>query len=162
MIQRRIFSARSSLLRTRRIPDTPSSARLLLTENLSPLEPRYRGNIESPPCYSFSIRRKGTFDPVSFSPSEKETVSSRQRKRGRGETFRMVSPHPFYRPEPCSELAAHGIRRIYDRICRQKKPAPFRFRRGGENSISAVSFFLSERQPFHWVDCRFLYPCRSG
>ena len=30
----------------------------------------------------------------------------------------MVSPHPFYRPEPCSELAAHGIRRIYDRICR--------------------------------------------
>ena len=118
MIQRRIFSARSSLLRTRRIPDTPSSARLLLTENLSPLEPRYRGNIESPPCSSFSIRRKGTFDPVSFSPSEKETVSSRQRKRGRGETFRMVSPHPFYRPEPCSGLAAYGSQKIYDRVCR--------------------------------------------
>ena len=45
-------------------------------------------------------------------------MSSRQRKRARGETFYMVSPHPFYRPEPCSELAAHGIRRIYDRICR--------------------------------------------
>ena len=45
---------------------------------------------------------------------------------------------------------------------RQKKPAPFRFRRGGENSISAASFFLSERQPFHWVAFRFLYPCRSG
>ena len=29
-----------SLLRTRRIPDTPSSARLLLTENLSPLAVR--------------------------------------------------------------------------------------------------------------------------
>ena len=106
------------MLRTRRIPDTPSSARLLLTENLSPLEPRYRGNIESPPCSSFSIRRKGTFDPVSFSPSEKETVSSRQRKRGRGETFRMVSPHPFYRPEPCSGLAAYGSQKIYDRVCR--------------------------------------------
>ena len=25
---------------------------------------------------------------------------------------------------------------------RQKKPAPFRFRRGGENSISAAFFFL--------------------
>ena len=46
--------------------------------------------------------------------------------------------------------------------CRQKKAAPFRFRLGGENSISAVSFFLSERQPFHWVAFRFLYPCRSG
>ena len=46
--------------------------------------------------------------------------------------------------------------------CRQKKAAPFRFRRGGENSISAASFFLSERQPFHWVAFRFLYPCRSG
>ena len=27
---------------------------------------------------------------------------------------------------------------------RQKKPAAFRFRRGGENSISAASFFLSK------------------
>ena len=71
-----------------------------------------------PPCFSFSIRRKGTFAPVSFSPSEKETVSSRQRKRGRGETFRMVSPHPFYRPEPCSGLAAYGSQKIYDRVCR--------------------------------------------
>ena len=145
MIQRRIFSARSSLLRTRRIPDTPSSARLLLTENLSPLEPRYRGNIESPPCSSFSIRRKGTFDPVSFSPSEKETVSSRQRKRGRGETFRMVSPHPFYRPEPCSELAAHGIRRIYDRICRGR--CPHAVRRSLLHSVSAGAAKTPYPQP---------------
>ena len=35
--------------------------------------------------------------------------------------------------------------------CRQKKAAPFRFRRGGENSISAASFFLSKPEPFHWV-----------
>ena len=34
---------------------------------------------------------------------------------------------------------------------RQKKPAPFRFRRGGENSISAAFFFLSKPEPFHWV-----------
>ena len=34
---------------------------------------------------------------------------------------------------------------------RQKKPAAFRFRRGGENSISAASFFLSKPEPFHWV-----------
>ena len=34
---------------------------------------------------------------------------------------------------------------------RQKKPAPFRFRRGGENSIFAASFFLSKPEPFHWV-----------
>ena len=56
MIQRRIFSARSSLLRTRRIPDTPSSARLLLTENLSPLEPRYRGNIGSLQRFKDSVK----------------------------------------------------------------------------------------------------------
>ena len=68
-----------------------------------------------------SLKEKGEtrfFDPISFSPSEKETVSSRQRKRGRGETFRMVSPHPFYRPEPCSGLAAYGSQKIYDRVCR--------------------------------------------
>ena len=35
--------------------------------------------------------------------------------------------------------------------CRQKEAAPFRFRRGGENSISAASFFLSKPEPFHWV-----------
>ena len=34
---------------------------------------------------------------------------------------------------------------------RQTKPAAFRFRRGGENSISAASFFLSKPEPFHWV-----------
>ena len=39
---------------------------------------------------------------------------------------------------------------------RQKKPAPFRFRRGGENSISAGSFFLSESRPLCWVAFRLI------
>ena len=39
---------------------------------------------------------------------------------------------------------------------RQKKPAPFRFRRGGENSISAGSFFLSESRPLRWVAFRLI------
>ena len=39
---------------------------------------------------------------------------------------------------------------------RQKKPAPFRFRRGGENSISAAFFFLSESRPLRWVAFRLI------
>ena len=34
-----------------------------------------------------------------------------QKKKETGETFRMVSPDPFYRPEPCSGLAAYGSRK---------------------------------------------------
>ena len=39
---------------------------------------------------------------------------------------------------------------------RQKKPAAFRFRRGGESSISAGSFFLSESRPLRWVAFRLI------
>ena len=39
---------------------------------------------------------------------------------------------------------------------RQKKPAPFCFRRGGENSISAAFFFLSESRPLRWVAFRLI------
>ena len=58
-------------------------------------------------------------DPISFSPSKKEAVSPAKGKEGRAK--------PEVHPVPPS---------------RQKKPAPFRFRRGGENSISAAFFFL--------------------
>ena len=156
------------------------------------------------PFFSFSFREKGKRTAFSFCFSKKKTPGKRKETR---ENFRMVSPDPFYRPEPCSGLAAYGSRRIYDRLCRgrcraqlfatkeryrcglplagthrraflkpffsfsarkkrtvsifqeknegyakpkvhpmppsrQKKPAPFRFRRGGENSISAAFFFL--------------------
>ena len=39
---------------------------------------------------------------------------------------------------------------------RQKKPAPFRVRRGGENSIFAAFFFLSESRPLRWVAFRLI------
>ena len=39
---------------------------------------------------------------------------------------------------------------------RQKKPAALRFRRGGESSISAGSFFLSESRPLRWVAFRLI------
>ena len=39
---------------------------------------------------------------------------------------------------------------------RQKKPAPFRFRRGGESSIFAASFFLPESRPLRWVAFRLI------
>ena len=43
-----------------------------------------------------------------------------------------------------------------NRRVRQKKPAALRFRRGGESSISAGSFFLSESRPLRWVAFRLL------
>ena len=145
---------------------------------------------------------KGKRTAFSFCFSKKKMPGKRKETE---ENFRMLSPDPFYRPEPCSGLAAYGSRKTYDRICRgrcraqlfatkeryrcglplagthrpafcdpisfspskkeavspakgkegrakpevhpvppsrQKKPAPFRFRRGGENSISAAFFFL--------------------
>ena len=38
---------------------------------------------------------------------------------------------------------------------RQKEPATLRFRRGGESSIFAASFFLPESRPLRWVAFRF-------
>ena len=43
------------------------------------------------------------------------------------------------------------VARIERPPLRQKKPAPFLFRRDGESSISAASFFPSKPEPFHWV-----------
>ena len=58
---------------------------------------------------------KGKWTAFSFCFSKKKTPGKRKET---GENFRMVSPDPFYRPEPCSGLAAYGSRRIYDRLCR--------------------------------------------
>ena len=58
-------------------------------------------------------------NPISFSLPEKEMGAPAKGKEGRAK--------PEVHPVPPS---------------RQKKPAPFRFRRGGENSISAAFFFL--------------------
>ena len=58
---------------------------------------------------------KGKRTAFSFCFSKKKTPGKRKET---GENFRMVSPDPFYRPEPCSGLAAYGSRRIYDRLCR--------------------------------------------
>ena len=59
----------------------------------------------------------------------------KKRKRSVG-TPSVWFPHtPLYRPEPCSELAAHGIRRIYDRICRGR--CPHAVRRSLLHSVSA-------------------------
>ena len=87
------------------------------------------------------------------------------------------------RPAPCGYSSAHIFETILFFLCqkvkngfnlprkerghsksevhpvppsRQKKPAPFRFRRGGENSTSAVSFFLSESRPLRWVAFRLI------
>ena len=84
MIQRRIFSARSSLLRTRRIPDTPSSARLLLTENLSPLEPRYRGNIESPHAFLSRFGERELSTPFPFLLQKRKRCRAAKGKEGVG------------------------------------------------------------------------------
>ena len=50
---------------------------------------------------------KGKRTAFSFCFSKKKTSGKRKET---GETFRMVSPDPFYRPEPCSGLAAYGSR----------------------------------------------------
>ena len=64
----------------------------------------------------FAFSRKGETDGIFFLLLQKENAW--QKKKETGETFRMVPPDPFYRPEPCSGLAAYGSRRIYDRLCR--------------------------------------------
>ena len=48
---------------------------------------------------------KGKWTAFSFCFSKKKTPGKRKET---GENFRMVSPDPFYRPEPCSGLAAYG------------------------------------------------------
>ena len=58
-------------------------------------------------------------DPISFSLPEKEMGSPAKGKEG--------CAKPEVHPVPAS---------------RQKKAAPFRFRRGGESCTSAASFFL--------------------
>ena len=60
---------------------------------------------------------KGKRTAFSFCFSKKKTPGKRKET---GENFRMVSPDPFSRPEPCSGLAAYGSRRIYDRLCRDR------------------------------------------
>ena len=60
-------------------------------------------------------------------------------------------PPAFLRPH--SFLSLFGERKEPPQ--RQKKPAPFRFRRGGESSIFAASFFLPESRPLRWVAFRF-------
>ena len=52
---------------------------------------------------------KGETDGIFFLLLQKENAW--QKKKETGETFRMVSPDPFYRPEPCSGLAAYGSRK---------------------------------------------------
>ena len=71
------------MLRTRRIPDTPSSARLLLTENLSPLGARYRGNIESFPILSFFRKRKFS-TPFPFLLQKRKRCRAAKGKEGVG------------------------------------------------------------------------------
>ena len=61
-------------------------------------------------------------------------------------------PPAFLRPH--SSLSLFGERKEPPQ--RQKKPAPFRFRRGGESSIFAASFFLPESRPLRWVAFRLL------
>ena len=68
------------------------------------------------PFFIFLFSGKGETDGIFFLLLQKENAW--QKKKETGETFRMVSPDPFYRPEPCSGLAAYGSRRIYDRLCR--------------------------------------------
>ena len=68
------------------------------------------------PILFFLFSGKGETDGIFFLLLQKENAW--QKKKETGETFRMVSPDPFYRPEPCSGLAAYGSRRIYDRLCR--------------------------------------------
>ena len=58
---------------------------------------------------------KGKRTAFSFCFSKKKMPGKRKETE---ENFRMLSPDPFYRPEPCSGLAAYGSRRIYDRLCR--------------------------------------------
>ena len=65
---------------------------------------------------AFVISGKGETDGIFFCFSKKKTPGKRKET---GETFRMVSPDPFYRPEPCSGLAAHGSLR-FCRIRRQR------------------------------------------
>ena len=65
----------------------------------------------------FAFSRKGETDGIFFCFSKKKTPGKRKET---GENFRMLSPDPFYRPEPCSGLAAYGSRRIYDRLCRDR------------------------------------------
>ena len=70
------------------------------------------------------------------------------------------------RPAPCGYSSARFLRphsflslskkERKESPRRQKKPAPFRFRRGGENSISAGSFFLSESRPLRWDAFRLI------
>ena len=64
-------------------------------------------------------------DPISFSLPEKEMGSPAKGKEG--------CAKPEVHPVPAS---------------RQKKAVPFRFRRGGESSTSAASFFLPKLRPF--------------
>ena len=71
------------MLRTRRIPDTPSSTRLLLTENLSPLGARYRGNIESFPILSFFRKRKFS-TPFPFLLQKRKRCRAAKGKEGVG------------------------------------------------------------------------------
>ncbi len=59
--------------------------------------------------------------------------------------LRFLRPHSF--------LSLFGERKEPPQ--RQKKPAPFRFHRGGESSIFAASFFLPESRPLRWVAFRF-------
>ena len=51
---------------------------------------------------------KGKRTAFFFCLSKKKTPDKRKET---GENFRMVSPDPFYRPEPCSGLAAYGSRK---------------------------------------------------
>ena len=61
-------------------------------------------------------------------------------------------PPAFLRPH--SSLSLFGERKEPPQ--RQKMPAPFRFRRGGESSIFAASFFLPESRPLRWVAFRLI------
>ena len=64
-------------------------------------------------------------NPISFSLQEKEMGSPAKGKEG--------CAKPEVHPVPASH---------------QKKAVPFRFRRGGESSTSAASFFLPKLRPF--------------
>ena len=69
------------------------------------------------PILFFLFSGKGETDGIFFLLLQKENAW--QKKKETGETFRMVPPDPFYRPEPCSGLAAYGSLGFY-RIRRQR------------------------------------------
>ena len=71
--------------------------------------------------------------------------------RKAGKSSSAQNPKQKRHSKPARTLARQSPGSFRRPPLRQKKPAPFLFRRDGESSISAASFLPSEPEPFHWV-----------